>query len=246
MVGWLRDEAWTQFLALTDGAPAQGDIGHPLQSFFGFPGIDRQVPGVFTRRRTNRKELALFVADNQNHDLDRFLAISAWGSMNRRHAVRAVNGWSDWGVLFDDTRAADSRQDIYEVFRSACVQDRLPGLGPAYFTKLIMYIRPDLCGYILDQWTGKAVEVLSADGFRLKFDGHRISPRNSARDYEEFCSRMDVLAARSLGIQLGDLTPDQAHDFEGRLFSEGGKGRRAAAPWRSYVRSHWRRPPPEI
>jgi len=238
---WLNREAWSAFQSMTANAPEQGDIGHPLKSFFGYQDINRVVPRFFERTRTNRDELARFVADPKSADLDRFLAIAAWGSMNREHAASATREWSNWSHLLQQVRSADfNRGKAYEAFDGAYRRREMPGVGPAYFTKFVMYLRPDLRGYILDQWTGKAVEVLSADGFRLHFDQHRLSPRNSSQDYEAFCKRMDELASICCGTDLEDLLPKQAHAFESRLFSEGGKGKRPAAAWRSYVRRHWR------
>jgi hypothetical protein len=245
MPTWLDHAAWNEFLLLTLDAPEQGDIGHPLNSLFGFAGIGRPVPDHFRRARTNRNEVSLYYAADVD-DQDRFLAMAAWGSMNRRHARSALESWNHWGAIVEAIRAPKiTRAAAYGMFLEAHRNGLMPGIGPAYFTKLIMFVRPDLRGYIMDQWTGKAVEVLSTDGFQLHFSthgsSHRITPHNTALAYEEFCSRMDQLALVQLGLEnLESLTPIQAHDFESRLFSKGG---RPPAPWRYYVRNAWRAGP---
>lgn len=245
MPNWLNLESWAAFVEMTRNSPEQGDIGHPLSSVFGFAGIDRPVPDHFPRSRTNRAEVSHYFAADAD-DQDRFLAMAAWGSMNRRHTLKALESWRNWSRIIEAVRAEDiTRGEAYGMFLGAHRDGLMPGVGPAYFTKLIMFIRPDLRGYIMDQWTGKAVEVLSGDGFQLHFsthgNNHRVTPTNSASAYEVFCSRMDQLAMAQLGLgDLESLTPMQAHDFESRLFSKGG---RPPAPWRQYVRSAWRAAP---
>lgn len=245
MLDWLNLEAWNAFVEMTRNAPEQGDIGHPLSSVFGFSGIDRRLPDYFTGSHTNRTEVSRFFASDAD-DKDKFLAMAAWGSMNRKHSRMALDSWKSWSGVIDVVKTDKlNRGEAYALLLDTYRNGLMPGVGPAYFTKMMMFLRPELRGYIMDQWTGKAVEVLSADGFRLHFSRHgnsyRLTPKNAASAYEVFCSRMDQLAMAQLGLgDLKSLTPKQAHDFEGRLFSKGG---RPPAPWRHYVRNAWRAAP---
>jgi hypothetical protein len=99
-------------------------------------------------------------------------------------------------------------------------------MGPAYFTKLIFFLRPDLNGYIMDQWLARSINLLFPQAGPIRLSNTVVTDRNTADDYERFCSHVEHVA-RELGI-----TPAEAEE---RMFSNGG---RSKGRWRQYVIAH--------
>jgi hypothetical protein len=151
----------------------------------------------------------------------------AWGGMHRKHGRTAWAERERWLPLVRQLRCTDvSRSAAYEAFDRL----RIQGLGPAYFTKLIYFLRQCDDGYILDQWTGKSVSILFDQNF-IEFDhGGLVSRKNPAHVYERYCVNVEHLARR-----IGKGPPET----EELLFSRGGRSKH---PWREYVVSNWRTP----
>lgn len=137
-----------------------------------------------------------------------------------------------------------SRKDAYERFSSLKRQEKLKGVGPAYFTKLIHFLMPRngqiRPGWIMDQWAGCSINLLRGEELVLmdvtrKWEFSRgatqpkfktdftVSDVNSADRYEEFCTSVDCLADR---FSLGPDKLDRA------MVSAGGRN---PEPWRQYV-----------
>jgi hypothetical protein len=102
--------------------------------------------------------------------------------------------------------------------------NRLPGLGPAFSTKLIFFMRAIEDGYVMDQWLAKSVNLLVGEKV-VEMAGEAVSPKNTPENYENFCLAIDCLS-ETLGI-----SPDAT---EQALFSIGGK---KPGKWREYVRN---------
>lgn len=150
-----------------------------------------------------------------------FLAVMAWGGKNRDHA-RACWNHSLRGELMEaiaELPRFESLGDAYERFATLRARG-LPGLGPAYYTKLIHFAAPQLSGYMMDQWLARSINLLYGPVIHL--NGTHVSDRNSRDVYEEFCLLVDALAKRSKDI--GEQT-------EQALFSEG----RGRGLWRNYL-----------
>lgn len=151
-----------------------------------------------------------------------FVAVMSWGGMRPRNGRLAWKDQEKWLPIVEQLRNGRlSRRDAYERFAGA----RIGGLGPAFFTKLIFFLRPDADGYILDQWTGKSISILYDSG-RVKFDGNYLSRRTSADDYEFFCKLIE-LTSRYAG--------NSPNETEDRLFS------RSNSEWRNYVIDEWKK-----
>ncbi|GMG91420.1 MULTISPECIES: hypothetical protein [Cupriavidus] len=119
-----------------------------------------------------------------------------------------------------------SRQQAYDLFAT----DPIPGLGPAYFTKLIYFFRPDeVVGYIMDQWTAKSVNLLTGQRIVRMYGGWPV-PGNTGENYDAFCRVVDFLAA-----QVG-CTGDE---MEQRLFSQNGQHGQERGAWREHVLENW-------
>jgi hypothetical protein len=109
------------------------------------------------------------------------------------------------------------------------MRNKLPGLGIGYFTKLICFLAPQLNGYILDQWLGKSINLLTGKKLVSITDKGWVTDKNDANTYEVFCSKIDALAKL---IQCSGL------ETEERLFSKGAIGKSERGAWRKYVMKH--------
>jgi hypothetical protein len=175
-------------------------------------------------------------------------AILAWGGMHRHHGKQLFERIR-WLEIAERMREGGySRGEAYDAFAELRAQGDLPGMGPAYFTKLIFFLMPRAgnskrpIGYIMDQWTACSVNLLLDDPSAIRTDAmyswagptkigsqYVVSDHNGAEQYEHFCQAVEALAA---ALQL----PPEATEL--LLLSEGGRN---PLPWRGYVKQH-RRP----
>jgi hypothetical protein len=105
-------------------------------------------------------------------------------------------------------------------------------MGPAYFTKLIYFLRASQDGYIMDQWTARSINLLRTPDQRLvrmhiHAKGQAVSSHNDAHAYEEFCRSLEELSDALFGSRL----PVDVDRAERQIFSRG-HGRGA---WRKYL-----------
>lgn len=161
------------------------------------------------------------------------VAIFAWGGMRRNHARAVLETSAKWLPIADAIRKNEiERVEAYQRFMQARHSKCLPGMGPAFFTKLIYFLgeRSESRGYIMDQWTALSANLLTGQNFidlqKLK-SAVRVSDRNTPEVYDAFCTFIESLA-KSLGE-----SPD---DAEMRIFSVGGRGEKQGA-WRAYLKS---------
>lgn len=121
------------------------------------------------------------------------------------------------------------RREAYAEFFKARCKGNLPGLGPAFFTKLIFFLGPkhkchimDQYGYIMDQWTAKSTNLLFQPPV-VKIVGSWVTPDNDEGVYEEFCERVE---------QIAKLLGCCGAEAERQLFSQ---RRPKPTHWRYYV-----------
>jgi hypothetical protein len=147
--------------------------------------------------------------------------------MNRAHGLSALATYAKWGSAVERLRAGQvTREKAYESLRDLRQRGGMPGLGPAFYTKLIHFLMPSANGpgYIMDQWTARSMNLLAAPERVVRVNGKGyVTDENTAHDYERFC----------LGIeQVSRELKCPPNEVEQRLFSEGrGKG-----AWRNYVK----------
>lgn len=159
---------------------------------------------------------------------DQLLTVCAWGGM------RVRNGRAMWAAKDDATAQDDltrtlrclptlNRREAYARFCALRQSRVLPGVGPAYFTKLIHFMGPR-DGYILDQWTARSINLLFGPIIHLSpvAGGWRVADRNSAGHYERYCRCVERLA-----VMLMTADPSEV---EHALFAPG--------PWREYLLVH--------
>jgi hypothetical protein len=129
-----------------------------------------------------------------------------------------------------------NRSQAYQKFAELRNSDELPGLGPAYFTKLIFFLMTDRerPGYIMDQWTSASVNLLFEQTIvhttvqkNFKNDGsfkvsEFVNDSNSQQQYDKFCQAVECLAKKL------DVSSERTEEM---MFSEG----RGRGVWRNYV-----------
>jgi len=223
------------------------DVGGKYARRFaeGLPGVQAdKLPD----RMVSRSDVFRFAADMNLSTETVSAAVMAWGGMHMGHR-NALFGSSDksWVHVCDQIRLGEhDRRSAYEALAALQAQRKLPGLGPAYFTKLIYFflppsVRGQYPGYIMDQWASCSINLLAETDIvlmdqtaiwaRRKANGSGLEKRwtytvsnfNTARNYTRFCEIMDSVAQR-----LG-LSPDQVD----RLVLSDARPR--PAKWRQYV-----------
>ena len=162
------------------------------------------------------------------------IAIFAWGGMRRDHARSVLATVDKWLPIADAIRERHiDRKDAYSQFMQARQSKNLPGMGPAFFTKLIYFLgeKANSRGYIMDQWTALSANLLTGRQMvemqRLK-GAARVSDNNSSEVYEEFCNFIET---------LGKMLNESADKAEMRIFSVGGRGSKQGE-WRAYLKQH--------
>lgn len=154
---------------------------------------------------------------------DKLLAVSAWGGMEIRH------GRTMWGArigapdrdslmqILQDLPNLD-RRIAYTRFRNLRLDRGIPGVGPAYFTKMIHFIGPK-DGYILDQWTARSVNLLFGPIVHIKKIFNRngspawqVADQNSTSHYERYCRSVE---------QLASMFEADPSEIESALFARG-------------------------
>ena len=186
--------------------------------------------------RLSRDALFKRAQDSNVDDLDIATCILAWGGMQPSNGKRVFRRWDEWKHVVGKLRLGNlDRIKAYSEFQSIRKAGNLPGMGPAYFTKLIYFCSPRHDGFIMDQWTARSANLLL--GRRL-VKTERVAPRKGAWDrnpqrvsdqndedvYQCFCTFISKLAE-----QVG--RPGEEDEIERRLFSAG----RRQGCWRSYV-----------
>jgi hypothetical protein len=245
----LLDELSTTFPALTFDRSAF-DVFFDVKDHGGWEGksatdwlrsvnlrgqVVAETEGNFCSKELDRKALRDYCHPKNASDIESFVAVMAWGEMsirNGRHALRPPRRILE---LVHEIRAstADRATDYERFYKARTPKDgSLKGVGPAYYTKLLFFLRSDQMSYILDQWTAKSIHVLTGSCefpkvLRLPKNQARVSDAVTPEDYEKYCRIVDVIA-RHMGCAGSAV--------EECMFSEGG---RAPKPWREHVKKHW-------
>jgi hypothetical protein len=208
---------------------------------------EHQPPGIAQcASKPNRDALFQMVADRQQDTPSLCAAIFAWGGMHVRHGRELFRTAARWREAAEMVRFGNlSRTEAYALFHRLRAEGVLPGMGPAYYTKLIFFLRgSDVAdpGYIMDQWTGCSINLLlgqpgpvlmnaaftwtTPTTFRSDF---QVSEMNDAGRYERFCSGLEAVA-EAVGL-------DPIH-AELLLMSQG----RGRGVWRRHVLAHRQAP----
>lgn len=181
-----------------------------------------------------RSDLEALARDKNCGDETFIWRVMAWGGMSPFNAPRLHPFIEALVPIVCEMRTSTiSRAEAYD--RLARFRRDHPGcgMGPAYFTKLIFFARKSRDGYILDQWTARSINLLLAtEEHRISLNRANknsfvVSDRNTADDYERYCSIVEHMASEE-GVR-----PDE---IELRLFSSGVPKRGGKrGEWRAYV-----------
>lgn len=204
-------------------------------------------PGIAEHTsKPNREELFDLVADGRQDTRTLCAVILAWGGMRVKNGQQIFAQVNQWCGAADRVRKGKlTRTAAYDLFHGLRLEGRLPGMGPAFFTKLVFFLRGRNVkdpGYIMDQWTSCSVNLLSEEPSvvlmnatyiwdkqgKLRSD-FQVSDQNDECRYERFCAVVDHVAEK---VDLPQI------DAELLLMSRG-KGKGA---WRRHVLNHRRAP----
>jgi hypothetical protein len=191
--------------------------------------IDSSFSNELLNKKLTRMDLLSSDFVNSLDDRELSCAIFSWGGMNREHGSSLFTE-SEWLDLVREIRSSQiqNREDAYKKFFLLKKQNKLPGMGPAYYTKLICFLNPKLNGYIMDQWTAKSVNLLcNKEIVKLTPTGFVDPLKNDMIVYQTFCEVIDQL---SIDLQMIGL------DVEESMFSSGGKRK---GQWRQVVVENW-------
>ena len=179
-------------------------------------------------------ELRSFCDDSANSLSACFISIMAWGgrnAVNARKSWRAHELWEPLLALCRQRSEKISRADLFDRFQKA----EIPGLGPAYFTKLMYFMTEESeHNFILDQWTARSANLLTSIGDNkkggvvcLQKSGKtmNVTRRNDGHHYKQYCELVEKLAT-----MIGGADP---FAVEQAMFSGGGNHR-----WRAYLKAH--------
>lgn len=198
-----------------------------------------------------RESLLQLVADPKTGTPEICWSILAWGGMhgkNRDALIELRAPTDEWLRVAEAVRrGTHSRESAYDAFFQLKEERKLPGMGPAYYTKLIFFLMPrnghERVGYIMDQWLGCSINLLVGDEVVLMDCTHSwkrvkgvlelssdftVSKFNDGARYEQFCSCVEEVAA-----EIGK----EPEMVELLLMSGGGKTKQA---WRKHVIKHRR------
>lgn len=180
----------------------------------------------------SRLELLTLSKSSAVSSFDCCVSIMAWGGMNRKHGTKALATFHIWESVIDQLRGGViCHLEAFEKFQAIRKAGDLPGMGIAYFTKLIYFLDVFNKGYILDQWTARSTNLLhgkNAISLTWGSYGKRrfavVNDKNTAVEYDFFCNFVTELAALCDHL----TSPDETEEA---LFSQG----RKQGNWRDYV-----------
>lgn len=208
----------------------QGEVGRNALNFGNQVQNLEEIPQILNQT-FDRSGLQEICDDKINSNLCVTVAILAWGNMRFNHARTLFQNWKYLNPIVGNLRTGqiESRYEAFEILQCARATGKLPGLGISYFTKLICFLKPNLNGYILDQWTGKSINLLWNEPLvRISKSGW-VTDHNTPDTYEEFCKRVESLAEK-LGVK-----PLKAEEI---IFSVGGRN---SGTWRNYLKENYPR-----
>jgi hypothetical protein len=228
---------WGAFRAIPY-APA-GAVGCAPSQWYGslgfgaaVAGAARPLPSTKLNRAAVRSICRPLPPGAPNPPIFDWACAMAWGGQNRKHARNSFLHAHLFVPKILALRGGGlTRASAYNLFlpRSLGGAGNVPGLGPAFFTKLLYFLSPHHDFYIMDQWVAKSVNLLTnSEVVRINADG-TVSNKNRCGNFAAFCLEID-----EMGLILGQ----GGHQVEERLFSKGARPLPVGA-WRAHVDAHW-------
>ena len=172
------------------------------------------------------------------------IEIFAWGGMRTDHASKAILCFENYRVICE--KLVSSELDAIEAYKEFFVADHskeLEGMGPAYYTKLI-YFLGDQSGLILDQWTGRSINLLCENPV-IHLDnpiGDRkaVSKSNGPNRYAAYLEIVEKLREE---LEMNTLSETEelifsCSDRKGKNRFKAEKYHDICSAWRKYVRTN--------
>lgn len=161
--------------------------------------------------------------------VEAFVAIMAWGGwrfFTQDAAQKRVwESMNSWLPILDNLR----NKSISPSSGYSLLHKKIPQVGPAYFTKILFFFDTSKSCYIMDQFTGKAMHILTRQTQipkMLKGKQASIDQNAPASDYEAFCEFVNELVP-----VLGKRSPVEIEEL---IFSQ------KNAPWRVHTNTQWK------
>ena len=127
-------------------------------------------------------------------DSSRAIAIVfSWGGMGVRNGRLFRENFESYANAVGSFTG--SRKDSYDLLHRINAN----GVGPAFFTKLVRYLRPHASdtGYIMDQWLARSINLIYGRGILMHGQRRNYVHRdNNADVYELFSERIERVAER--------------------------------------------------
>ena len=168
------------------------------------------------------------------------IEIFAWGGMRIHHARKALLCIENYQEICKGLLCGElTPVEAYKEFFVADHSKQLEGMDPAYYTKLI-YFLGDQTGSILDQWTGRSINILSKEPV-INLDnvsGRKIVGKsNGPKHYARYLEMVENIRLE-LNLQTLPETEElifSCNDQKGgrRL----GEHHQICSAWRKYVRT---------
>jgi hypothetical protein len=200
------------------------------------PFIETLDPG----EKLSRISLANIIRNERASDADVGMLILSWGGMAVKNAKLILESKSNWLPIVTGLREERIGYiEAYDRFRTLSVLGKMPGCGPAFYTKLIFLLTKhlDQRGFIMDPWLSRSINLLADRQIVLFYQQRRHQPLkqryvhkdNTRNTYEEFCKSVCKLTLVSGETDLDWRVREE--NVEMRLFSVG----RNKGEWRKYV-----------
>lgn len=196
-----------------------------------------EIQGILPNRQLSRSDIFDICNSSQYSLLYKTVCIFAWGFMSKKNPRIFFENWTKNenrinNILIQFQQGNIDRVSAYNLLN----HPQLPGCGPAFFTKLL-YFFSNGQSYIMDQWTGKSIELLFLDDARIGIiiNNGSIARRNNGATYEAFCTRIERLTSVLNNQTKKNLTAEMTEEI---LFSNGGRGNKQGA-WRKYLKENF-------
>ena len=184
-----------------------------------FDTLTRNRPELLQKISDARADYAVEPSDKLVREL--VVDVLAWGGMGTKYGRTALPAWESWkhacvGLFNGSLNASEAYECFYELQRDR----RMPGIGPAYYTKLIFFLgKGD--GLIMDQWTGRSVNLLFGNFIRIDRehaapDRATVNSQNKAAVYLKYIDHVQKVASHLSASLNKDISTDKAEEF---LFS---------------------------
>jgi len=224
-----HEEAFARLQTATAGEWRGAEVGTWLTSV-GYE-LNEATKAIQIHDHLSRADLFELSREESIPTRDVCVLVFAWGEMRPRNAKLLLK-FSEWVTVADRLRRGQiDHYQAYASFHLLSQARKMLGCGPAYYTKLLMFLPAEAGrGFILDQWTARSVSLLVRDPF-IKLlrewknkQRYRVHGANGVEVYRRYCGVLSALA---------DSLAVSPHVVETLLFSEGrGKG-----DWREYLKA---------